>query len=486
MAKKNKTDEQPETVAVSDADKARACKWFEKAADCRERREYDYAIECFITGLGYWPNAVEEGHMPLRSLAIQRQQIGGKKPGLMDGIKRSMTGKDSLKGMLNAERLLSMDPHNGSYAEGVLKNANNAGWLETVKWIAPIVMEALRRDKKPSKARFMTFRDAMVEAGEQANTAGDNALETWVLEQAVNSVEYVLSRSPGDDELKNEHRDLAGKLTICRGKYDEAGDFRESLRDAETQKLLHDADRTQQAEQTLDALIAAARQAWEESPDEPAKITRLVGVLTKAERDDHEAEARKVLMGAYERAGNYSFKQRADEIRLRQLKRAARKWMAQARQSGSDEDKQQARLAVMEQLQVALDVYRERVAQYPTDLGLKFRLGEVLFQAQEYDEAIPVLQVAQADPRHRFQCQLFIGRAFLEKENATQAAEVLREALNKYELTDENSKQLLYWLGRAAEADEDLEEAKAVYGKLLRQDYNYMNGDARKRLDELK
>ena len=60
---------------------------------------------------------------------------------------------------------------------------------------------------------------------------------------------------------------------------------------------------------------------------------------------------------------------------------------------------------------------------------------------------------------------------------------MLREALDKYELVDEASKELLYWLGRSYEAVGNPEEAKAAYGKLLRQDYNYRDGDARKRLE---
>ena len=209
-------------------------------------------------------------------------------------------------------------------------------------------------------------------------------------------------------------------------------------------------------------------------------------LLTRTERKKEEDEAVSLLMGAFEKARNYSLKLRADDIRLRQLARQAEVLEAQARQSGSEADQQQARLAAMEHRQVAIDVYRERVTEYPTDLRLKYRLGSVLFDAGEYDEAIPMLQAAQADPRSRVRGQLLMGRAFFEKGNHREAAEVLSDALKTYELTDDTSKQLLYWLGRASEAAGNTDEAKAAYGKLLRQDYNFLDGDARKRLDSLK
>jgi tetratricopeptide (TPR) repeat protein len=486
MAKEEKGSAQPEPPAFSDADKARARQWFKKAADCRERREYDYAIECFINGLGYWPEAVEEGHMLLRSVAIQRQQVGGKKPTMMDGLKKPMTGKDPKQCMFNAEHLLSMDPANGSYAEGMLKNAIKAGYLETVRWVAPLVFEALKKDKKPNKARFKTCRDGLVEAAALAESRGEAPMETWLLEQAVNSIDYLVARMPGDDELRNEQRDLAGRLTIARGRYDHAEDFRESLQDADKQKLLHDSDRIQQSDTTLDALIAAARREWQAAPETASKINTLVEVLLRAERRVHENEAIQVLTQAFEKTRNYSFKSRADDVRLRQLGRVARRLELKARQSKSEDDQQQARLAAMEHQQVELEIFRERVVRYPTDLRMKFDLGRALFKMGEYDEAIPALQTAQDDPRSRVRCQLLIGRSFFEKGNLAQAVEVLRDAIDHYELTDERSKELLYWLGRSHEAAGSTDEARAAYGKLLRQDYNYMDGDARKRMEGLK
>ncbi len=486
MAKSEKSTAPPEKPGFSDADKARARQWFRKAADCRERREYDYAVECFIKGLEFWPEAVEEGHMPLRSLAIQRQQVGGKKPGLMDGLKKPVGGKDARQGLLNAEHLLSLDPGNATYAEGLLKNAIRCGFLDTAKWVAPHVYETLKKDKKPNKARFKTFRDALVEAAELADTRGESLLATWFLEQAVNSLEYLIVRMPADEDLKNEQRNLAGRHTISRGKYEQAEDFRDSLQDAEKQKLLHDSDRVQQGEQTLQALIDATRKEWEAAPAAPAKINAFVEVLIRTEQKPHEDEAIRVLSAAYTQSRNYNFKLRADDVRLRQLGRAARALAAKARETRADEDRQQARLAALEQRQSALEIYRERVAMYPTDLRLKYKLGSVLFEAGEFDEAIPVLQAAQGDPRHRTRAQFYMGRSFLEKGSPQQAVEVLRDALAQYEMTDDFSKDLLYWLARAYEAAGNVAEAKNAYGRLLRQDYNYMDGDARRRLEALK
>jgi len=471
----------------SEKDKSRARQWFAKAKDLRERRDYDYAIACYINGLNYWMEAVEEGHMPLWSLAIQRAQAGGKKPSMMEGLKKSMTGKDPQKCLLNAEHLLAKDPTNVSYLDGVLKNANRADLPETLKWIAPRVLDSMRKDKKPNVGRFKTFRQVLVEAGDRADGRGDPQFAAWCYGQAVNAIDYLVARNPTDMALKDEQRDLSGKLTIALGKYGDADSFRESLQDADKQKLLHDAERAQQSEQTLEALIAAERKEYEQDPTSAGKVNAYVDALLKPERRKDELEAIDVLMKAYGETSNYSFKQKADDVRLKQLARQTRRLREKAQRTGHEDDKQQFRLALMEERQTELDIYRERVQKYPTDLRMKYRLGRALFNAQQYDEAIPLLQEATSDPRSRVRCQLTIGRAFFEKGAFAQAADVLSEALESYDLAgDDLSKDMMYWVGRAYEAGGRLDEAKATYGRLLRQDYNYANGDVRKRHENLK
>jgi tetratricopeptide (TPR) repeat protein len=241
-----------------------------------------------------------------------------------------------------------------------------------------------------------------------------------------------------------------------------------------------------QGEQTLDALIAGARKDYEANPTVPASINTLVEALLKRERSQEENGAVAVLMKAYEDTKNYSFKERADEVRIRQFTRLAREAQEQADRNGSDEDRQAARKAMSERVHAELDIYRERVRMYPTDLKAKFKLGTTLFRVQRFDEAIPILQAAQPDPRNRTRAQLLIGRCFFEKQQHAQATEVLAETLAGYELQgDAISKELLYWLGRAYLEAGRTEDAKTTLGKLVRLDYNYADEDARKRLEGL-
>lgn len=470
----------------SDSDKSAARQWFKKGNDCRQKREYDYAIECYLSGLNYWPDAVEEGLMPLRSLSLQRAQSGGKKPSMMDSMKRSMTAKDGKQAFLNAVWLLSWSPKDYSYADGLFKNAAKLNLFDAVKFAAPIVVEIIKGETKPSAAKFRSLRESLVEVATRAEQSGQNTHVVWFYETAVGAVEWLRARMPNDEDLRHAQRDLSSRLTILRGKYSENQNFRESIQDAGQQKLLHDADRVKQGEQTLDALIAAARKEVEANPAVAGKINALVDALLKRERPEEENEAIAILMKSYLSQNNYSFKSRADDIRLRQLTRRTRETLEHARSTGADHDKQQARLTAMEQLEFELSMYKERCDNYPTDLRLKFKAGQTLFKARRYDEAIPILQQAQADPRSRIRCELLIGRCFLEKGMPQQAVEILKEALAAHETSgDDMHKELLWYQGQSLEAAGISGEATATYNKLLRLDYTYADGEVRRRMEAL-
>ncbi|MCA9243994.1 MAG: hypothetical protein KDA32_08580 [Phycisphaerales bacterium] len=470
----------------SDLDKAKARKWFEKARKTREQREYDYAIESYVQGLNFWPDAVEEGLQPLWALAVQRQQAGGKKPGMMDSMKKPTGGKDVKLALGNAITLACKDPTSAGGLETWLKCANRADAPEQIRFIAPKLLDLLRSEKKTPTARLKTFRDTLTDAGERSDSTGHPNFAAWCYDEALKALDLMLVRNPQDMALKDEQRNLAGKLAIARGKYADAESFRDSLQDEDSQKILHDAGRAKQGDSTLESVLAAKRKAFQDNPDVAANLAGYIEALLKRERPEEENEAVDVLSSEYKRTQNYSFKARADDIRLRQLKRQTRTAKANADKAGTDGARQQYRLSRMNELQSEIDVHRERVGQYPTEAKHKYRLGLALFAARQFDEAIPVLQAAQADPRTRTQCQLLIGRSFFEKEDFGQAADVLHEAVEAYELEDNVKRELMYRLGLAYAAAGEQAEAINTLSRLVRSEYNYADGDARKKLDELK
>lgn len=478
------TEQKPEADDTQDANarhttdetqKAKARKWFARAKELADKRNYDYAIKCFVDGLALWPEAVEDAHVPLRGTATVRHQTGGKKPGMMDGVKYSMTHKDPLKAMLNAEWLLAHDPTNVGYMEGVFKNANRGRFDDTLIWIGPILHEAAEAEKKPSHKRFALIKEVYEELGDRCQARGEPKLGIEAYEHGLEALIIQKRIEPQNASLSNVIRDLSTKLTILKGNYSDGESFKESLVNGEHQKNLHARDERVQSQERFEELRKNAETEWRDNPDVPSKLIGLINLLCRPEDPKYELEAINILDTEYAKGGDYRFKQRADNIRMKQLNRAER----QARESG---DAEVLRKTKIKRLRFEIPVFAERADRYPTDLRIKFEYGMRLFNAQKFDDAIPMFQAARADPKSKNRCSLYIGRAFFLKNLYSQAIHILREGEEQCEIPDDDvAKEITYWLARALEVSGEKDAAQKTYGKLLQLDYNYR--DVRVRIE---
>jgi TolA-binding protein len=464
-------DGQP--AGPTEEDIAKAKSWFARGREMAEKKNYDYAIECYISGLEFWPDAVEEGHKPVLAAALFR---GPQKVSFGDTMKFKTNDKDPKKAMLNAERLLAKEPRNPNYMEPLFRNAAKARLDNTVMWIGEQLWDAASREEKPSPARFQTLREVYEELSDRL--VNDNpAMALEALQRAYNAQDRVAKLRPQDMQASTEARHLAGKLTILKGKYGSAESFRDSVRDSDTQREIHDKERLVQSDERLEELIANARREYEANPTDNRAISNLVELLCRRENEADELKAIDILVKAYKDSNEYRHRVRAEDIRIKQLNRRVRN----AKAKGDAEAYREARVKL---LSFELDVYKNRVKQYPTDLRLRYELGRRLFQGKRYDDAIPMLQEARSDPKTRTSCSLYIGRCFYEKGYYAQAIDILREAIAGHDIPeDELGKDLQYWLGRSQEGAKLIDDALKTYGQLIQWDYNYR--DVRKRIDDL-
>jgi len=394
-------------------------------------------------------------------------------------MKYKTGGKDAKRAMLNAEMLLSKDPRNIGYMEALFKNAARAGYWATVMWMGEILGDAAAREDKPSPPRFVLLREVYEELGDRcAETTPPLAIEA--LDRAVTALSRLQALKPQDLSISTELRDVAGKLTILKGQYSSAESFKDSIQDSQTQAELHDKDRIVQSDQRMDELIARAKERYDAEPTSQPAISALVDLLCRRENEEEETRAIGILVKAYQGTNEYRYKMRADDIHIRQLNR-------RARQIASPGDAEAAKKHYRHQLKFELAVFKERTHQYPTDMRIRYQYGQRLFKAGRFDEAIPVLQEARSDPKTRYQCALYIGRCFFQKGYAAQAAETFREAIDTYEMpNDEMGRELHYWLGRSYESEGRLDDALKTYGQIIQWAYNYRDGDVRKRIDRLR
>lgn len=482
MAKK--TAETPQEIvdsnarfATSNEDQEKSQKWFQRARELGEKRQFEMAIEYYVNGLEFWPDAVEDALKPLHGCAVARRQTGGKKPGLTDSLKRSVNDKDPKQAYINSLWLFGREPDNIGYIEAIVKNASRLRAEDAAKWAAGILHKALETNPKTTAKQFQTLVQQLEELGDRATARGDQVFGVSALQAAVDVINLWRRKHTKDNAAELALKGVSTKLTILKGKYQEEGSYRDSIADASAQADLHDQQRTITSEERLDELIAKAMAEYESQPDSAAALKNVVDLLCRREREEEEKKAIGLLVAEFKRGGEYRWKIMADDIRMKQLGRALR----EAQKEGDAEAVKKARV---EQLRFELHVFKDRVERYPTDNRAKFELGVRRFHAGQFDEAIPLLQTARTDPKNRAASEMYLGRCFFRKTYYSQAISALQEAIKGYEFPDDElAKTMNYWLGRAQEAAGEVEGARETYGNILRLDYNY--SDVRARLDAL-
>jgi len=464
-------------LTTSEADKSKAAKWFLRARELGDKRQFDYAIEYYVNGLEFWPDAVEEGCKPLHGCAVARRQTGGKKPGFKDTMKRSMSDKDPKRALGNAFWLFGHDPDNISYLEGIVKSGVRLGAAEAAKWSAGVLVRALEATSKSTPKQCQSVAGLLEQLGDAAVEHDQAAFAVGVFEMGVTALNLWHKRNPKDRNAENSVRNLSTKLTILKGKYSAGDSFRGSMADGERQSELHDKDRAVQSEDRLAALVAKAEERFKSNPDDERNLRELVDLLCRHEAEKDETRAITLLTEEFERTGDYRHKRMADDISIKQLSRRAR----QAAKSGNENALKEALVVA---LKFELSSYKERVERYPTDNRYKFEYGVRLFRAGRFDDAIPLFQAARSDPRSRTECALYLGRCFYRKSYFSQAITTLQDEIAHYEFSDDElAKGLLYWLARAHEGTGDVAAARDSYGKILQVDYNFK--DVRAKLDAL-
>ena len=195
---------------------AKAKAFFDKASKLAETKNFDYAIDMYLQGLRYAPDALIEGHLPLAELALHRQGPDNKKPSMMERVKR-MRGKTPLEQMLNAEFLFAKDPDHLPYAEAMLKSAPAGGYDKTAGWIANLIFQTINATSNPSAQTYLLLKDAYSSLGQ--------------FDKAIAAIQRAVRLRPDDGALADEFKNLSAELTMARGKYNTDGDFRESIKE---------------------------------------------------------------------------------------------------------------------------------------------------------------------------------------------------------------------------------------------------------------
>ncbi|MHC5155795.1 MAG: tetratricopeptide repeat protein [Planctomycetota bacterium] len=463
-------DKDPYDISLS---KARA--FFERAEEVAATENFDYAIELYLDGLRLSPDALEDGHAPLRQLSLIRQGRGGKKPSLIESKVRLLKGKTPLEKMLNSEYLMAKDPDHLIYAEHLMTAAVEGGYLRTGEWIAHIIFEAAKLSNKADKARFDSFI-----------LLKESYKKMKMFSNAVVACQCALQIRPKDGELADELKNLSANMAMKKGKYGTAKTFRESIKDRDAQDKLQSQNNVIKSADVKVEAVETARKKVQNAPDSITNILELAGALFALTTTQADEEGVKLLDNSYAKTKNFTFLKRLGEFRISRIKQQIRNLNKELKMNPQDEALTKQFGQLQHRLdEVELDHFRKCEANYPTDLRFKYEYGRTLIKAQQFDQAIPMFQASRNDPRLKTASLDKMGLCFLLKGWHDDAVDIFHQALENCVNKDAAiAKDIRYNLARAYEESNKPDEALDLYRKLAQADFSYK--DVGQRIDFLR
>ena len=449
--------------AVAEEDRKKAKVFFDRGATVAGTGNYEYAIEMFLQGLAIDPDA-KDAHQSLRDIALRRKASGGKDLGMLAKM-RLPRPKDDLESMLRAERLMAFSPGDTENMLAVMKAAHRAGFYDTVVWIGAVLLKANNDQKTPDFNKFLAARDIYAD------------LQLWG--PAVDACQYAAALKPDDMELSRVLRNLSANLTLQDGNY--AGSFRDSIKDMDGQKKLMEQDMDIHDQDVIARQISIAQTEYDAEPNEAGKLARLVDALVKSELMENENRAIELLQEWYDRTKQFRFRLTLGKIKIAQLRRQDRAERARLRENSKDEALVRQYVQFRrEKTEAELKEYQLFADNYPTDMTFRHEVGIRLFELDQPNEAIAILQQSRTDPKLRVDSSTYLGRAFLATGFVDEAVDTLKQTIDEYEIRgDTRSKELYDWHGTALEKKGDLGAALKAFSQLVQWDFNYRDVQSR-------
>ncbi len=439
-------------------------KHLEKAAEAVKRRNYKFAVDLYAQLLSLQPDN-GEARTGLRQALFKKAEA--KPPSrifaMLGGGVHLMSAW--LAGVFRApsaaakayERYLTLDPlaegPNLKLGQSLLKAGH----------------------KHSALAVYRAYAEAQPRCLEAARRAGALLYDAGDLNAALEMYEQALRIDPRDQEALKARKNLAAEGALKKTGIETAQSSRELVKDKDAQRRIEHGQRLQLTKEEIAAeLDRLEPQLAERGTDVPL----LLRVAELREMDKDLAGALDCLeRAAAATPDDSSLANRAGDLRIR----LQQKLVQDAKGRGDTSAAEHAERALGE-LKVA--EFRRRSASHPTDLGLRFELGSGLLVTGQVDEAIAELQNAVKDPRRKVDALILLGRAFEQKGLPDLALGQWDKALAAAGPVGAQAKELLYEMGRVAQAQGRRDEALKHFSRILEQDIGFR--DAAQRVNELR
>lgn len=424
-----------------------------KADAAIEQNNLEYAVKLLLSVLKMEPGFID-GRKKLRAAEMK---IAGppKKKGLFGGggagKLKGKAKKDPVGVMEDIEKELEKDPYNAGLNELLHDVAFSVNMLDT----ASFALETIRR-ATPDNTKLL---HKLAQFYENRNMP----------EEAAGVYKDIVKADPTDTDAVKGEKDMTARASMARSQ-DSSGAF--VKKDDEESLALEKASRAAMTQDQLEEKRDRLVLQYNEDVNNFKVVKELSAIY---EQMEDWAMAQQMYEWAHGlSAGDAALKMKANNMKDRAGEEEVRSLEARVAENPDDEEAQTA-LEEFQQTRAAAQVKerQKRVDQNPTDPQLRYDLGQALYHAGEYSEAIPHLQQATRNPHIRTRVLLLLGRTFDAKGMSDMAIKQLADANAELTVMDKTKKEVLYELGLIHDKVESKDEALDCFKQIYEVDYGY-------------
>ncbi|MDB6147000.1 MAG: hypothetical protein JWO45_664 [Spartobacteria bacterium] len=367
--------------------------------------------------------------------------------------------KDARRAVEMIEKVLEDEPYNRQ-ANLVLKEAAvTAGWPEVGVFALQTLLEENPRDLK-----------ILHELGRLYHETGQSEAEVEIYNR-------ISAIDPLDADALRRGKDASARASMTSGGWTQAESYRDLIKDKEMAVSLEQQTRLKLSGESLEQQIAGTFARHQAEPQN-VDLARKLAALNEEKGDIETAISWYQYAvdltgggdtGLARKVSDLKMKKSEHEIALHEQFLAAHGPEAELYQERTD----QLKSARKERAELFVSDARKRVERNPTDLQLRFELGEFLVDAGQFRDALPELQRARQNPNARLKAMNLLGRCYSELGMLDLAMKQFEEAAREILSMDAMKKQIVYNLGLVYEKMGEKQKAIECMKQIYEADYGF-------------
>jgi len=435
-----------------------------KAVAAIELRNFGYAISLLQGILKQEPEFLT-GRQLLRRTEITKQKAAKKTlfsistaPIAVMKAQRELK-KDPKHAVEMIEKVLEEEPYNRQ-ANLVLKEAAVASsWPEIGVFALRTLLEEHPRDVK-----------VLHELGRLYHQMGKN-------EDEVEIYNRITELDPLDAEAVRLGKDASARASMTTGGWTQAESYRDLIKDKQAAVSIEQQSRMHLSGEPLQRQIAETYARHQVEPQN-VDLARRLGTLHEQNDDVESALAWYQYAADLTSGSDAGLVRKVSDLKIKRTEREIAEHEQFLATHGAQDElyhkkAEELTTAKRKRAEMLVDEAHKRVERNPTDLQLRYELGEHLMNAGQSREALPELQRARQNPNVRLKAMNLIGLCYRELGMLDLAMKQLDDAAREILSMDAMKKEIVYNLGLVYEQLGEREKSLNCMKQIYEADYGY-------------